>query len=372
MTRPPRLFSDFDSDFEDEAPEEGDEDDLWFLPGPMEEEEDLPPGAAPLPRASRRALFDMAEWRAAQDRASGELATLAQLYGELDLRLRVGSKGLVQRLALREAADLSWWVGDRISADRLSLWQVLRFGSTDDPDQALPRAGWALRRLSGGPAPAEDLGRFLERASTGEVIVRESAEGEATALGARLSADPGAVEDLADLIAEAADLHPVTQAAVIFSAWRLLGAPQTREMEAAVLAARHAALMARRSGAGASFLPLAQGGPGTFRGEGSPERKFAAWVAGATQSTLAALLHLERLEAWQERARAEIADLSGRTPALLLDCLMRWSHVSTALAETETGASRASCQRNLDLLTARGLIREVTGQGRYRFWTAMI
>lgn len=325
-----------------------------------------------MPRASRRVLFDMAEWRAAQDRASGELATLCQLYGELDLRLRLGPRGLNQRLALREAADLSWWVGDRISADRLSLWHVLRFGSTDDPDQALPRAGWAFRRLSGGPAPVEGLGRFLERASTGEVDVRERAEGDADALGARLSADPGAVEDLSHLMAEAADLHPVTQAAVVFSAWRLLGAPQTRDMEAAVLAARHAGQLARRSGVGAAFLPLAQGGPGAFRGEGPPERKFAAWVAGATQSTLAALLHLERLEAWVERARSEIADLSGRTPALLLDCLMRWSHVSTALAETEIGASRASCQRNLDLLTARGLIREVTGQGRYRFWTAMM
>lgn len=369
MSRPPRSYA--ASDLEDDVGSE-DDTDLWFLPGPLDDEDDLPPGSAPLPRASRRVLFDMAEWRAAQDRASGELATLCQLYGELDLRLRLGPKGLVQRLALREAADLSWWVGDRISADRLSLWQVLRLGSTDDPDQALPRAGWALRRLSGGAAPVENLGRFLERVQNIEAVPRGNVENDAAALGAQLSADPGAVEDLGQLMAEAADLHPVTQAAVVFSAWRLLGAPQTREMEAAVLAARHAAQMARRAGAGASFLPLAQGGPGTFRGEGSPERKFAAWVAGATQATLAALLYLERLEAWQEKARAEIADLSGRTPALLVDCLMRWSHVSVSLAAAETGASRASCQRNLDLLTARGLIREVTGQGRYRFWCVRV
>lgn len=370
MTRPPRVSS--EADVEGMAPEQGDEEDLWFLPGPIEEEDDLPPGAAPLPRASRRALFDMAEWRAAQDRASGELAVLAQLYGELDLRLRVGPRGPIQRLALREATDLSWWVGDRISADRLSLWHVLRFGSTDDPDQALPRAGWALRRLSGGPAPVHGLGWFLERASTGEGFVQERAEGDTAALGARLSADPGAVEDLSHLMAEAADLHPVTQAAVVFSAWRLLGAPQTCEMEAAVLAARHAGSMARRSGAGALFLPLAQGGPGTFRGGGAADKKLAAWVAGATQATLAALLHLERLAAWQEHAQSEVSDLSGKTPALLIECLMRWSHVSAALAEAETGASRASCQRNLDRLAARGLVREVTGQGRYRFWTARI
>jgi DNA-binding IclR family transcriptional regulator len=46
--------------------------------------------------------------------------------------------------------------------------------------------------------------------------------------------------------------------------------------------------------------------------------------------------------------------------------------VSAALAETATGASRAAVQRNLALLQQRGLIREVTGQGRYRLWTARL
>jgi Fe2+ or Zn2+ uptake regulation protein len=38
------------------------------------------------------------------------------------------------------------------------------------------------------------------------------------------------------------------------------------------------------------------------------------------------------------------------------------------LAEVLTGASRAAVQRNLDWMEVRGLIREVTGQGRYRMW----
>lgn len=352
MTRPPAPHPHDDAD------------DLWFLPGPADEGDDLPPGAPPLPYAERRLIFDMAEWQAAQDQASAALARLCQLYGELDLRLRLGSQGLLLRLALREAADLSWWVGDRISADRLSLWQAMRFGSIDEPDQALPRAGWALRRLSGGPAPAEGLARFVERAQTADGLAPEEAPSP------QLKTEPGAVEVLSALMAEAADLHPVTQSAIVFLGWRMLGAPQTREMEAAILAARHAGQMARRSGAGALFLPLAQGGPGTFRSDGPPVRKLATWIAGATQATLAALLHLERLEVWQDRARADIADLSGRTPARLLECLMRWPHVSAALVEAETGASRAACQRNLDMFTTRGIIREVTGQGRYRVWTA--
>ena len=367
MTRPPQPDPtvSLDDDGANEA-------ELWFLPGPMDDEDALPPGASPLPTAPRKALFDMDEWQAAQEHASNELAVLTQLFGELDLRLRIGPEGLGQRLALREAADLSWWVGDRISVDRLSLWHTLRLGSVDDPDQALPRAGWALRRLSGGPSPSQGLARFLERTQTGETAGRESVDAPTAELGSTFSPDLGVVDDLFHLMVDAATLHPVTQAAIVFFAWRLLGAPHTRDMEAAVLAARHAAQMARRPGLGASFLPLAQGGLGAFRGAGPPDRKFAAWVVGATQATLAALLHLERLEAWQVKALSESADLSGRTPALLIDCLTRWSHVSASIAEAETGASRASCQRNLNLLTARGLLREVTSQGRYRVWTARL
>jgi Fe2+ or Zn2+ uptake regulation protein len=40
-------------------------------------------------------------------------------------------------------------------------------------------------------------------------------------------------------------------------------------------------------------------------------------------------------------------------------------------AEVETGTSRAAVQRNLDVLVARGLVREVTGQGRFRVWAAV-
>ena len=54
----------------------------------------------------------------------------------------------------------------------------------------------------------------------------------------------------------------------------------------------------------------------------------------------------------------------------LIATLADWPLVSAPMAETETGASRAATQRNLDRLTGAGLIREVTGQGRYRLWTA--
>ena len=44
------------------------------------------------------------------------------------------------------------------------------------------------------------------------------------------------------------------------------------------------------------------------------------------------------------------------------------SAVSAPMAEALTAASRAAVQRDLAWMEARGLLREVTGQGRYRMW----
>lgn len=333
------------------------DDDLWFLPGPSGDnpsEDDLPTGAPPLPFAARGSLFDMVAWQRAQDGLARPLADVAQVFGELDARLRLAPPGAQAALALREAADLSWWTGDRLALDRLSLWCALRIGSTDDSEQALSRAGWAVRRLSGGAGPAAGLAAFLDRPVDG---------------AGEVGPEAGAVATLSQLLADADDLHPVAQAAVLFHAWRMLGAPWSRDAEAAVMAARHAATMSRRPGAGALFLPLALTGGTGLRAAPDPARGLALWLAGAEQATLAALLALDRIEAWQARAMAATADLSGRTPARLIAAFLRWPLVTAPLAERETSASRAAVQRNLDLMTARGLLREVTGQGRYRVWT---
>lgn len=326
-----------------------DEDDLWFLPGPMDD--DLPPGAPPLPVSERRPLFDPDAWRTAQNALSSDLARLALVFGELDARLRsLPAKtrdGVRLRLALIEATDIAWWAGDRFPAERLGLWLALRIGSTAETEEAIARAGWAVRRLTQGPGPDASIAAFLER--------------------------PGdsAVADLAELRATTGDLHPVTQAAILFHAWRMIGPEHARDLEAAVLAARYGASMSRLPGQGASFLPLATTGPGALRGQGDATRKLAAWMAGAEQATLAALMALDRLRDWRKKADAATADLSGRVPALLLDVLETWPLVPAPLAETETGASRAAVQRNLDTLASRGLVRELTGNGRFRVWAAV-
>lgn len=331
-----------------------DEDDLWFLP--PDEDVDHEPFLPPGPKADQRLLFDPRDWSGAQSELAYELADLALSFGALDERLRAGPKGWGYRLALMDVSDLGWWTGDRIGADRLALWVGLRIGSTGDDVQALFRAGWAVRRLTSGAGPSEGgwetgLTAFMDRMAQG------------------LDDVPEAVADLAEVMRNSEGLHPVTQAAIGFHAWRALSPGIGQDTEAAIVAARHAATMGR---GGARFMPLALSGPGALRGSGDPVQKLSAWINGAGQATLAALLHLDRVSAWEQRAREATAGLSGRTPPRLLEVLTAWPMVSAPLAEELTKASRAAVQRNIDRFMDLGLIREVTGQGRYRIWTAAL
>ena len=86
---------------------------------------------------------------------------------------------------------------------------------------------------------------------------------------------------------------------------------------------------------------------------------------------LTAMRHLDDIEAWSARAKAEMTPLSGKTPRALRAALTEWPLVSAPMAETLTGASRAAVRRNLAWMDDRGLIREITGQGRYRMWRAL-
>jgi len=331
--------------------EQASEDDLWFLPGPIEDEPDyFPPG----PRAEPRETEVLDDWQRAEADNAARLARIAGRIGALDDRLKRGPEGWQHRLALMEAADLSWFVGDRISQDRLALWISLRLSGVQDDTAALARVGWAVRRLAGGPGPEQDLSAFLDRRDPENL--NDVAESFSDRAGGWLY-----------LMGQAADLHPITRACMGFHLWSLAGLGQHGDrMEAAVTAARIAASEAR----GAVFAPLAMGGAGGLRAGGSPFNRLARWLDGMETACLTAMRQLEDIEAWSARAVAEMASLSGRTPTALRAVLTEWPLVSAPMAEALTGASRAAVQRNLSWMEARGLIREVTGQGRYRIWCA--
>ena len=303
------------------------------------------------PATTRASLVDAAGWRAAEAILAGELAKLSFDLGRLAERMRMTGPGALQRLALEEAVALSWWTGDRIGADRLALWTSYRIGAAEEDGGGLIRTAWAARRL--GAAVAQ--GRVL-------------AETLAAALGEEGRADPGLIAEAAAELDPLAGCTAVTQGAAVFHLWRSLDErpDHLRGLEGAVLGARIAGQ------AGLPFLPLALTGVGALTANGSLEARLAGWINGAHRAVLAALMKLDRLAAWRARAGAETADLSGRTTARLIAALAAHPMLAAPQAEAESDASRAAVQRNLDVLRERRLIREVTGQGRFRVWAAEV
>ena len=341
-------------DFDDplitiEGDEEAHEDDLWFLPGPLEEEpDDLPPG----PRAEPPDTAVVDAWAKAEGVHAARLARVAGRLGALDDRLLRGPEGWRHRLALIEAADLSWFAGDRVSSDRLALWISMRLSGAQDDPEALARVGWAVRRLTGSPGPKVDLAAFLDRRDPENI--EDSAERLKDRAGGWL-----------DVMAAAADLHPITRACMGFHLWSLAGlGHHGYQIEAAVTASR----IAVDGGSGAIFAPLAMGGAGGLRASGLPFERLDRWLDGMDSAILTAMRHLDGIEVWGGRAKSAMAQLSGRTPVALHEVLTEWPLTSAPMAEALTGASRAAVQRNLARLEGKGLIREMTGQGRFRMW----
>jgi hypothetical protein len=326
--------------------------DLWFLPEAETDDVADLDSRPPLPVAERHAMLDAGAWRAAEAVLAADLAALSFDLGRLAERVRGAGPGAAQRLALAEAASLSWWAGDRIAADRLALWLSYRIGAAEEDGGGLIRTAWAARRLA---APGQGGGL---------------AERLAASLGEKGRGDGALLAEVAAALAEAGPLSPVAQGCALCHLWRSLDErpDHLRSVEAAVLGAR----VAMGQGAGLPFLPLTLTGFSALTATGGPEARLAGWIGGAQRAVLSALMTLDRLADWRAKAEAETADLQGRTPGRLIAALAAHPMLGAAQAEAETGASRAAVQRNLDTLAARGLVREVTGQGRFRVWAARV
>lgn len=319
-------------------------------------------------------------WRAAEAAHAARLARVAARLGMLDERLRRGPAGWRHRLALIEAADLSWLTLDRIGLDRLSLYMALRVSTATDDAQSLYRMGWTVRRLSGGPGPSGS--GVADVAALETFLDRRDRPGQAAHAAGPLSLmrDPVEHEAFAHraaawtaMMRQAGDLHPVSRACMGFHLWHVAGiSPIDDPLEAAVTAARVAVVdladMAGGHGPGAIFAPLAMGGAGGFRTTGDPAARLARWCDAMESAVFAALRRLDEIDTWAGVAAAAMARLSGRTPPRLRAVFVEWPLVSAQMAERITGAHRATLQRNIDWMVAEGLIREVTGQARCRMW----
>ncbi len=326
------------------------EEDLWFLPGPMDEE---PDPLSPLPRAEADERAQIAAWDVAQGAQALLLARVAARFGAFDERLRRGPEGWRHRLALIEASELSWLTGRRVSTDRLGLWHAMRISAASDDTGALQRSAWAFRRLAGGPGPEPDMARFLGRQeSRGYALLSDK------------------IAAWTAIMTEAGVLHPIVRAGFAACLWPLAGIGAGDDMlEGAVVARRISALEGQ---GGALFIPVRVGGSGGLRSGDDPAERLRRWLQATEQGLIQAMRHIDQLDRWEIAARDRATRLSGRTPSRLIDVFCSWPLVTAPMAETLAGVSRAAIQRNLAWLDAQGLVKEVTGQGRFRVWRAVL
>lgn len=324
------------------------------------------PSDMPWPVAGRSPASTPAAWRAGEAAQYRGLLAAAQTLTRFGERLSGFPLDVGERFALLSVSAMLRGEGVWLRPDRIALYRALRIG-TDDDARDLARANWAVRRLLGSSAagPLEGVQGFLGRntvqgsQSDTRFIGGDLPQGaELVALGDQWIA---AVEMLKDL-------HPLTQGAFAFAGWREQGlTPFDEILEPGVAAMRIGA------GGIAPFLPLAEGRNIDRFSIGTNLNQWLSRFYSAVETgSLQALMELDRLADWQARAVQQTADLSGRTPPRLIGALLRLPVVSADLIAATLPCSRPAARRNLDLFAARGLIREVTGQDRYRFWAVQL
>jgi len=338
-------------------PDEAEEEDLWFLPAPPEDQD---PATPPWPVANRSQNLEDQEWQAAEQKLGRALADAAAAFARLDERLshRVQAHPRLALMAVSAAFEAE---GIWIATERLALYLALREG-TREQAQDLSRADWAHRRLLSGLDPFDDLPAYLGRHETdhdGLEGITEQIHG---------TAFRNEAEGWIDRVAALESAHPLTQAAAGFHLWRLSGlAPVGTIVEACVVTAAYGAQGTRSC----KFIPASLGARQDLLARGSAENRLAAWLRATTHGCQRLLMELDRIATWHDRAAQKTTKLSGRTVPFLLDALVANQLVSAEMLATLSGVSRAAALRNLTLFADLGLVREVTGQSRYRFWTLL-
>lgn len=340
--------------------------------------------APPWPQAARELALDPAAWRAAEPGQIRALLPAAEARARLGERLRHLPAGLDRRLALGSVVALLRAEGHWLGPERIALVLALRLAPGPEA-RALRRAGWALRRLvpaGGGAAaqPGADLHRFLGRDArrSGPDPAPGGADPDAIGLERGLSgADLRAAgAEWAAGLAALADLHPLTRAAWALAAWRAAGITAPEDMlEPAVAAMLLGAGPGSGPGAGSGLAFLPWSAPVRLDRvslAAGPGAALAEFADQARAGALAALMELDRVAAWRHRAEAALGPRRGGVALRLLAALAAHPVLPADRAADLAGCSPAAARRNLARLAAAGLVRETTGQDRYRFWAAAL
>lgn len=327
--------------------QDDDQDDLWFAPS-------IEPDTTET-AANPDTLFTPTEWAKAEASQGRALADAAAALARLDERLRHMPAGLPHRLAISEAAALSWADGHPLTGDTLALYLAdRRAGGT--AAQAMETAAWAVRRLTTGNI--DNLSDFLGlQGADGPDL-----PGFTRARGADFA---GREAELRTILS--ADLHPITRSALAFSFWRASDlSPEGQLMEAAVFASRIGA-----DGLDMPFAPITTGAARALTAGGTVAERLNRWLMAVNDAATVAAMTLRRLNTWANKAGKATSDLSGRTPPYLIETLLRDTVVSAPALARTADVTSMTARRNLTLFQDRELIREVSGQTRYRYWRAI-
>ena len=315
-------------------------------------------------------------WLNAEREVGRGLLDAATTVARLDERLRHSAArrqdGLRKRIALSLASDVLWAEGARLRPEHLALADRDRIGRTQDEDQTIARAAWAVRRMTqktNQPDTLASVRRFLGlHANQAESDSAESTDATGDALWLS-GLDPHAASEWCQVQTALSSAHPLTRAAAGFHLWRGFGlsAPE-RLCEALVLAARIAGDMAL---GGLIAVPVTL--PSTVHaGLGNAADRLQHWCTQTRETARRFQRVLDDLDAWRLRAEIATQSLNGKSPAGLIALFEAHPVLSANDCASALDRTPTQTRQILNTFEDRGLITEITGQKRFRFWKANV
>lgn len=315
-----------------------------------------------------RDLTRPALWQQAEAEQAAPLARAAAALGALDAAVE-DAPWLLPRLALLEIEAMLAAQGitrhsEDIGRDLLAAW-----GGADA--EGLMQARWAMRRLAPEQAADEaplkrplprDLRNFL---GLHRVDVAGLAEDQAPRPAGDDfdAASSGFLKALDRLSAR----HPLTRATAALPMWRMAGLSPVEDV---IEGASFAALVAVQDLPYLGFAPLGRHGRTIWRIGGSVSERLGHTLEAVRAGANDARAELRRLRQWRKESLAAVARMKGETPARMIEAALLRPLVGTEDIERALGISRDSAERGLARLQSMGILREITGRGRFRLWTA--
>jgi len=346
--------------------EEGDDEDLWFLPP---DEEGHPDGV----EADAPFFFDFRSWREAERDLLLDISDTAFHVGILSQKITSLGDGIRDRLIRMEAAELSWVSGERMALDKLHSALALRkMPRSPEQIETLQNIIWAWRTYQKRLDPLEDdIRLFLERHEVKGLqahLLGEDGQDMQTASLGILSGDAfmDRFEEWHEAMEQSAYLHPFTRSALAFFMWQAIEVTGRDSLYEAAVIAQKVGRFSKRNALG--FLPLASSGRPVFQRVGTVSERLARWVKGANNAALRCLMEVERIEDWKSRTDPILKTRRGGKLESLRDVFVQNPVVSAELIMGKLDVSHPTAMRLLDVFLTSHLVEEVTGYSRFRLW----